>query len=156
MSDEAAVVTAAKQLLTKDEAALLLEIGLREKAIDVDPAAANDPNLQVVYDSTHMGLLDDIKSLGLRIMSRWNKELYGLVCPAKSPAGNDDAKKLRDKLLGALNLDEAALIAAVVPGLMFLGAPAAIAAAVAPLIVKKFIIPTKDELCDAWGEAMQA
>jgi hypothetical protein len=156
MSDEAAVVTAATKLLTKDEAALLLEIGLRKKAIDADPTAADDPNLHVVYDSTHMGLLDDVKSLGLRIMSRWNKELYGLVCPPKSAKGNVEAKKLRDKLLGALNLDEAALIAAVVPGLMFLGAPAAIAAAVAPVIVKMFIIPAKDELCDAWGEAMKA
>ena len=59
-------------------------------------------------------------------------------------------------LLGALNLNEAALIAGVVPGLMFLGAPAAIAAVVAPIIVRKFIIPAKDELCDAWGEAMRA
>ena len=135
---------------------LLLEIGLRTNAIDANPAAADDPNLQVVYDSTHMGLLDDIKSLGLRVMSRWNKELYGLVCPAKSATGNGEAKELRDKLLGALNLNEAALIAGVVPGLMFLGAPAAIAAVVAPIIVRKFIIPAKDELCDAWGEAMRA
>jgi hypothetical protein len=156
MSNETDVAGAAKVLLSKDEEALLLEIGLRERAIEADPARAEDPHLRVEYDSTHMGLIDDIKSLGRRIMVRWNKELYGAVCGKKvgGTAASVEDKKMRDDLLKALNLSDAAVIAAVVTALIALGAPAAVAAPVAPYLVKKFIMPAKDELCDAWGEAM--
>jgi hypothetical protein len=157
LSNEAETVKAAQALYSKDEQALFLELGLREQAIDQDNAAADNPNLPVTYQGTHMGLVDDTKALGLRIMVRWNKELYGVVCGNKR-TGNVSAKdkKMRDELLKALNLGDAAVIAAVVTGLMALGAPAAIAAPLAPLLVKKLIMPAKEELCDAWGEAMQA
>jgi hypothetical protein len=156
MSNETSVVGAAEALLSKDEEALLLEIGLRKKAIEADPARGGDPHLHVEYDSTHMGLIDDIKSLGRRIIMRWNKELYGVVCSKKPGGGAETAedKKMRDDLLKALNLGDAAVIAAVVTALLALGAPAAIAAPAAPFLVKKFIMPAKDELCEAWGEAM--
>jgi len=39
--------------------------------------------------------------------------------------------------------------------LLTLGVYAAIAAALAPLIVKRFIWPAKDELCAAWGEGVK-
>jgi hypothetical protein len=147
-------VSAAENLFSKDEAALLLEIGLRDNAIAADPARADDPNLVVVYDGTHMGMIDDLKALGGRIASRWNKELYGIVCPNASATETSDDRKMRDDVLKALNLSDAAVIAAVATGLIALGAPAAIAAPVAPFLVKKFIMPAKDELCDAWGEAL--
>jgi hypothetical protein len=73
------------------------------------------------------------------------------VCGGK---GNDKAD--REKILGALRLDEAAVIAAVAAALIAMAVPAPIAAAAAPLIVKKFIWPARDELCDAWGEALKA
>jgi hypothetical protein len=44
------------------------------------------------------------------------------------------------------------VLAAVASALLTLGAPAAIAAAVTPLIVKRFIWPAEDELCAAWDE----
>ena len=143
MSNLTAVVNAAEALLSKDEEALLLEIGLREKAIQVDPTCGGEPYLRVQYDSTHMGLIDDAKSLGRRIMMRWNKELYGVVCGKNAGGGAEKAedKKMRDDLLKALNLGDAAVIAAVATGLITLGAPAAIAAPVAPFLVKKFIMP---------------
>jgi hypothetical protein len=65
-------------------------------------------------------------------------------------------QELSKKVFAALSLDEAALIAAIAPALLWIGAPAAIAAAVAPLIVKKFIVPAKEELCAAWEEAITA
>ena len=153
---ESAVISVAEALRSKDEEALLLEIGLRENAIQGNKALESNPTLQVEYDSSHMGLIDDIKALGRRIMTRWNKELYGVVCGKKAGSGAETAenKKLRDDVLNALNFGDAAIIAAVAAALIALGAPAAIAAPVAPLLVKKFIMPAKDELCDAWGEAM--
>lgn len=153
MADDTGVIDAAKGLLSKDEEALLLEIGLREEAIQRNEALKTNPNLQVEYDSTHMGLIDNIKSLGLRIMTRWNKELYGIVCPAGKKETAED-KKIRENLFEALKMGDAAVIAAVVTGLMFLGTPAAIAAPLAPFLVKKFIMPAKDELCIGWGEAI--
>ena len=156
MSNEADIIRAAEALSSKDEEALLLEIGLRDKMLQANPAQANEPSLAVAYDSPHMGLIDDIKALGTRIMNRWNKELYGVVCGKKPGGGaeSDEDKKIRKDLLKALNLGDAAVIATVATGLIVLGAPAAIAAPVAPFLVKKFIMPAKEKLCDAWGEAL--
>jgi hypothetical protein len=155
VTDMDAVVAEALRMSTKDPQALALEIGLRAEKIEQDPAAGADPALAVAA-GTHMGLVDDAKALGWRVLMRWNKSAYGLVCPKAAGATDADAAKLRQNLLHALSLDEAALIAAAVPLLIWLGAPAAIAAAAAPLLVKQFIVPAKEELCDAWGEALQA
>jgi hypothetical protein len=149
MAETTAIIAAAEQLRAKDEEALALEIGLRSKRIESDPSAADNPSLSVAY-GTHMGMIDDVKALGWRILTRWNTELHGVVCSSEKP----EDQEIRKKVFAALSLDEAALIVAVVPALVWLGAPAAIAAAVAPLVVKKFIVPAKEELCAAWGEAI--
>lgn len=149
MSDTNAVVVAAQRLSTKDESALAVEIGLRQKLLESDPGTADNPNIVVVY-GTHMGLIGDVKALGCRILTRWNKELYGVVCTRDKA----DDVEIKTNILQALSFDEAALISAVAPALVCLGAPAAIAAPVAALVVKKFILPAKEELCEAWGEAI--
>lgn len=150
MADSNAVVAAAERLSDKDEDALAIEIGLRSKLIEADPNARDNPDLVVRY-GTHMGRLDDIKALGWRILARFNKELHAVVCTSDTA----EDKEFRATIMGALSIDEAALIAVVAPALLALGAPAGIAAAVAPLVVKKFIIPAKEELCAAWGEALE-
>ena len=151
MADATAVIAAAEQLDAKDEDALALEIGLRSRRIEGDPSGADNPFLSVAY-GTHMGLIDDVKALGWHILARWNKEVHVVICSSKRP----EDQELSKKVFAALSLDEAALIAAIAPALLWIGAPAAIAAAVAPLIVKKFIVPAKEELCAAWGEAITA
>jgi len=151
MTDVNAVVTAAHRLNEeKDDEALLVLVGMREQAIKADPTRENDPNLDVAYAETTMGPLDDIKRLGKRIASRWSKELHGIACGNESK----DAKE-REALLTSINMGEAAVIAAVAAALISLGVGAAIAAPLAPLIVRKFIWPAKDELCEAWGEALE-
>lgn len=149
MADITTIIAAAEQLRAKDEEALVLEIGRRGKSIESDPSGADNPNLSVAY-GTHMGMIDDVKALGWRILARWNKELHAIVCTSDRP----EDREMRQKVVDALRLDEAALIATVLQALIWLGAPAAIAAPVAPLIVRKFILPAKDELCLAWGEAI--
>jgi hypothetical protein len=149
MAETTAVIAAADQLRVKDEEALALEIGLRCKRIESDPSAADNPALSVTY-GTHMGMIDDVRALGWRILTRWNKEIHVVVCSSEKP----EAQVISKNVFAALSVDEAALIAAIAPALIWLGAPAAIAAAVAPLVVKKFIIPAKEELCAAWGEAI--
>lgn len=153
MSDLNEVVAAANKLneQKQDDEALLVLIGMREKALSVEPARKDDPNLEVVYEGSTMGPLDDLKRLGKRVASRWNKELFAIVC------GNErlDSKE-REALLNSLNLGEAAVIAAVAGVLIGLGVGAAIAAPLAPLIVRRFIWPAKDELCVAWRESIEA
>jgi hypothetical protein len=146
-----AVIQAAEQAgASKDEDALAVLLGMRQKELDKNPALADDPNFTPVY-GPHMGLLDDVKALGWRIAKRWAKELYGLVCENKK--GDTEDKK---KIMDALNLSETAVIGAVAAALMAMAVPALIAAAAAPLITKKFIWPLRDELCGAWGEALNA
>jgi|SRR5271165_5228882 len=150
MPDISTVVNEAKRLETRDEASLELLVGLRAKALEENPALEDTVDLEPKYDTATMGALDDVKALGRRIAKRWNKELYGLVCENKAGDPQD-----RKAILDALNLGEAAVIGAVAGALIALTVPAPIAAALAPLIVKKFIWPAKDELCVAWGEGIK-
>jgi hypothetical protein len=144
-----AVTAEAVRLYDKDEQALLVSIGQRELAVQ-----ENRPNLPIegdsVYVTTTMGL-DDLKKLGLRILRRWNKALHELVCPNAGADGKE-----REDLLKALNISEVAAIGVVTGLLLPIGVPAPVAAPLAALIVKKFLMPAKDELCDAWGEAINA
>lgn len=153
MSDLNEVVAAANELnqQKQDDEALLVLIGMRTQAISAEPARIDDPHLDVVYEGTTMGPLDDLKRLGKRVANRWNKELFAIVCGNESK----DSKE-REVLLNSLNLGEAAVIAAVAGALIGLGVGAAIAAPLAPLIVRRFIWPAKDELCVAWRESIDA
>ncbi len=149
MPDISAVVDAAKRLENKDEDALVLLVGLRAKAIEKDPTLSDNLDFEPKYDSTTMGALDSVKALGRKVLDRWNTELYGLVC-----ANKKGDERERAAILNALNLGQAAVIGAVAGALITLAVPAPIAAALAPLIVKKFVWPAKDELCIAWGEGI--
>lgn len=151
MTQEIEVVQEAERLANKDEKSLELLLGMRQKAIDKDPNLENVVDFEPQYNGPTMGPLDDVVALGNKILRRWNKELNSLVCSQDSAN-----KKDRDAILGALSLGETAVIAAVAAALFGLGVPAPIAAALAPLIVKRFIWPAKDELCLAWSEAIKA
>jgi len=151
MPNAKTVADAANRLYKqKDEDALEVLIGMREKAIDANPALKDDVEFEPQYEFETMGGLDELKAMGRRILNRWNKELYGVVCGGKSGDQKD-----RKAVLDSLNLGETAVIAAVASALLTLGVYAAIAAALAPLIVKRFIWPAKDELCAAWGEGVK-
>lgn len=148
MGIEEKTIAAAQSYGAYDEDALLVILGKQEVALQRDYSLAADPSLNPDYDSTHMGLIDDLKGIGSRIAHRWNKELCKLVC------GRGDNEERR-KLLDALNVSEAAAIG-VVASLLLAIAPAAVAAPLAALLVKTFLMPAKDELCEAWAEAVAA
>jgi len=149
--EEATIAAALRLNKDKDDQALVVLLGLRQDRIKAEPKLGNNPDLPVEYN-TEMGALEQVRALGLRILGRWNKELHGTICGSAKP----EDKELTKNILDSLNLGETALIAAVVPALLFLGAPAALAAALAPFIVRKFIYPAKDELCKTWGELTDA
>lgn len=148
MGIEDKTIAAAQTYSDYDEDALLVILGKQEAALEQDYSLAADPTLDPEYDSTHMGLVDDLKGIGSRIAHRWNKELYKLICGG---GDNEDRKKL----LEALNISEAAAIG-VVASLLLAIAPAAVAAPLAALLVKTFLMPAKDELCEAWAEVVDA
>lgn len=151
MSGIQSVIDSAERLSSRDEDALELLLGMRARAIEKTPALQDNPDFEPKYDGQTMGAIDDLKALGRRILNRWNKELHGIVC-----GGTAGDKSGRSAIMNSLNLGEAAVIAAVAGALLSAGAAAALAAAAAPLIVKRFIMPAKDELCEAWSEAIRA
>jgi hypothetical protein len=151
MPELSAVISSAEQLYKqKDSSALELLLGLRENAVRKNSALKDDLSLDPKYDAETMGALDDVKALGKRVLNRWNKELQEIVC------GGKGAVKDRQAILQSLNLGEAAVVGAVASVLFSLGAGATIAAALAALVVKRFIWPAKDELCIAWKEKIDA
>ena len=92
MADITAIIAEAEKLRGKDEEALALEIGLREKHIESNPSGANNPALSVPY-GTSMGLIDDVKAVGWRVLNRWNKEAYAVVCSSQKPEDQELRKK---------------------------------------------------------------
>lgn len=151
MSIEQVREAAQRLAQSKDDTALELLLGMRDQAIAKDPSQKDDPYLAPQYDGPTMGSIDTLRDLGRRIAKRWSRELHGLVCGS---AGKD--RNERRELLSALNLGEAAVIAAVASALLALGLAGAIAAAAAPLIVRRFIWPAKDELCTGWAEFLES
>ncbi len=149
MANVSDVKQAATRLATKDEAALELLVGMVSQAIEKNPGLKGQPYVELKYDATVMGPLDDVRSLGRKILKVWNKQLHGLVC-----GKNPDQQADRSSILNALSLGETAVTGAVAAALIGLAVPAPLAAALAPLIVKRFIWPAKDELCQAWSEAI--
>lgn len=131
---------------TRDLEALFVLLGKQQKAIADTPELANDPTLDPPYDSTHMGLIDDLRDLGSRIAKRWARKLHEIVCG--SGGGAD-----RNKLLEALNISEAAAIAVVTSLLLSLVSPA-ISAPVAVVVVRQFLIPAGETICDYWSEKL--
>ena len=151
MTNTQKVIDAAIELRkSHDDEALEVLIGKRSRAIDENASLGDDLRLAPEYEAKTMGTLEDLKALGQRIINRWDKELHGVVCGKSSKN-----KSERQKVLDSLSLNEAAVIAAVVTALLSLGVAAALAAAVAPVIVRRFIWPAKDELCDAWDERLK-
>lgn len=132
---------------THDVEALYVLLGKQQKAIAEAPDLANDPTLDPPYDSTHMGLIDDLRKVGSRIAALWARKLYGVICST----GGDEAD--RKKLLAELNVSEAAAVAVVTSLLLPVLSPA-VAAPVAAIIVKQFLIPAGETICDYWGEKL--
>jgi hypothetical protein len=136
-----AIADSAQRLSVREEAELELLLELRARAIVIVPALKDDPGFEPRYETDTIRLYG-IELLGRRILGLWIRELYAVVCEART--GDQSS---RNAIFDALNSGEAAVIAAVASVLLAYGAPAALATVVAPLAVKKFIMPGQEELC---------
>jgi hypothetical protein len=140
----------ANDLAEYDESSLIEQLGIRAKLMERDPSIAGNFSPQVTYDAKFLGPLDDVKALGLRILKRWNKELFSIACGS----GKDDEAD-RTKILSALTLSEGAAIGAMIPILTGLGLAPALAAILAAIIVKRFLGTAIDTVCEAWKRQVE-
>jgi hypothetical protein len=134
---------AADNLLEYDDRNLVQELGILGKTFEKTITGNGDPNIKTTYDAQHLGPLDEIMDLGLRILKRWLKELQAIIC------GGDKAdQEDRDKLQGIFKLKGSDLAAGLAGFLVSgLGAGAAVAAVVAAIIVRRMGGAALDEFC---------
>jgi lysophospholipase L1-like esterase len=136
-------------LLSRDDEALLAEIGRRSSILEFSPDAAAGMSLEISVGGSEESILPAFKEAGARILDRWQRELYKLLC-----GDGGAAKDERDKLRSALRLQETALIGAITAALMAIGTPPFIAPLIAAIIVKSGINPAWEEACKIWGEKL--
>ncbi|MCL3882683.1 GDSL-type esterase/lipase family protein [Marivita sp. GX14005] len=136
-----------------DDSVLLSEIGRRASLERIQPAgvmmAPRDPG--GVPSSSLEGGYPALSQLGQRILARAHRELHRLLC------GDDEADKAdRQSLRDAFNIGQGATAAALA-GLLAggpLGLSAFVAAPVAALILRRFLAPSWEETCKAWGDML--
>ncbi len=138
-------------LIEYDEESLIKQVAMRAEATKVDPAIAGSYDPTVTYDFEHAGIADDLRDLGGRILRRWERELYGVVCGTSQEDAED-----RANILSKIGADDAVLGAAVASVLIGLGVSAAVAAVLAALLLKRILKPGGQEVCTYWSERLKA
>ncbi len=139
---------AAESLVPMDTENLLEELARREAAAAKEGGVLTDPALDSGYATAEMALGDDLKEIGDRLLKVIVRRLHGVICGG---SGSDEARK---KLAEAISVSETAAIAAVTAALLPVTSPL-FAAPAAVIIVREFLIPVADELCDYWAEKLE-
>lgn len=139
-----------KKLLKSDETQLYETLGIREKAIELNPEKGNSIDPQVTYNQAQMGAKEDVLELGRNIFDRWALETYKLACGAEDSDLED-----RKSLVTASGVSEVA-IASAITGLLItqLAVPAALAPVIAAIAVKRFFRPAYEEFCQVWKKRL--
>src|SRR5262245_37567437 len=110
-------------LLQSDVDQLIEQLGLRAAVVSRDlPKSAELTPAIVSKDVVAMGIKDNLKELGRRVLRRWERSAYEILCGADP----DDAKS-RNDLKNALNLGEAATIGALSAAMIGMGLMPALA-----------------------------
>lgn len=139
---------AVEKLLKARDDQLFIELGLRDKAIAVDPSVGDQYDPDITYDADFAGPMDALKEFGQRYFDKVNKQVYELVC-GDTKESQQELGKLRE----AFGFDKTTF-AAMLAGVLVssLGWAPAIAAVVAALVVKLFFRPGYDLACQMWKE----
>ncbi|MEP6020636.1 MAG: hypothetical protein ABJ251_19350 [Paracoccaceae bacterium] len=132
----------------KDTANLLEEIARREAAAEKDAAVLAIPSVDSPYATAELALGDDLKEIGDRLIKLWVRKLHGVIC------GGSSSEESRKKIASFASLDDAAAIAAVTALLLPITSPV-FAAPAAVIIVREFLGPAAEELCDFWAEKLK-
>jgi hypothetical protein len=139
-------LTDAIAALTKEsEQSLIDQIGRNTKMLQRDPAVAG----QLAFAARRAGAprvagtVRDIRTVGNRILRRWAREVYAIVC-GERPEDRAD----RRRILAALRLGEAGA-ATVIAGVLIgsMGLAPVLASAIAVIVARRFLEPAREELC---------
>lgn len=141
----------AYSLLDTQEEILFSELGARAVALgqgEIDQSALG-PALNY---ADHLGAMDALKKVGLRMFEETHRQAYGLLCGTKG----DDLED-RSRITTALGIGAEATIIALTSVLVgTFGIAAALAGILAALIYKRFIGPSvqagHQSLCESWSE----
>lgn len=135
-----------KLLLQSEEDQLLEQLGMRAAVATRDFKKSAELNPTIVADDViAMGIKDDLKDLGKRILRRWERSGYELLC-----GGKPDDAKTRNEFKNALGMGEVAAITAITTALIGIGLMPALAPILAAILVKKFFKPAYGEFCAFW------
>jgi predicted alternative tryptophan synthase beta-subunit len=131
--------------LSEDE--LISEAGRRLAGAKVSPSTAGELDGGQLET---MALPKGVSAVAMRIVRRTNKELHAMVC-GEAESDQED----RRSILDAFHLgDDAFASALVAAGIGYCGLSPALSVVVAVILVKRIGRPAMQELCGAWGEAL--
>jgi hypothetical protein len=148
---KAQIEAAVKDLSAADTASLYAKLGAYARAFPSDPAQFATPEAAVQVDEEVAGPLDDAIILGKRILARWQKSIYDLVC-----GGESVDPEARKTIMNSLNLNSPEALAAAITGVLisaFSVVPAV--AVIVGVLFGKILLPAAGkEVCQFWKEKM--
>jgi hypothetical protein len=145
------IETAVKELSRSDANSLYARLGAYSTAYPGDPGQFVSPGATPPVDASIAGPLDDAMALGKRILKRWNRTIFDLVC------GTDGVDpQARKTIMDALKLNSpealAAAVTSVLIGVFSVGP--AVAAIVGVLFGKVLLPAAGQEVCVFWKERL--
>jgi hypothetical protein len=142
--------TEIKLLLQSDVDQLLEQLGMRTAVVTSHLEKSGELNPKITSsDVTAMGIKDDLRELGEKILKRWERSAFDIMCGSDA---ND--LKARNEIKGAIGLGEAAVIGVLSTGLIGIGLMPALAPVVAAIVVKKFFNPAYEVFCETWKKRL--
>ena len=134
-----------ESLIQANDRQLYQQLGQTVQALAEDPSIAGTYTEEV---DQALGFQDDVINLGRNLFRRWSAEANKLVC------GTDaDNSGMRQVVIDAIG-GNAGTVVAILAGLLvsqFALAPA-VASLVAALVIKTFLKPTYEEMCQEWSQ----
>lgn len=103
---------AAEELASLNEDQLYAELGARLQSIARSPDGSDRFDMVPGQPLESYGPLDELKNLGRKFFTRWNKDAYSLICGSSL----DDAAA-REQVTKAFGIGQEAVIAAVAAAL---------------------------------------
>jgi hypothetical protein len=144
---KAEIDAAVRNLAKEDLSNLYAKLGAYSIAFPQDPALFAAPAATIQVDVRVAGPLDEAIALGKRILRRWQKAIFDLVC---STDGVDP--QARTTILDALKLNSPeALSAAITSVLIAVFSVGPAVAAIVGVLFGKILLPTAGaEVCSFW------
>jgi hypothetical protein len=143
----AQIAAAVKDLSAADTASLYAKLGAYSRAFPSDPAQFAAPGAAITIDEEVAGPLDDAVALGKRILVRWQKTVYELVC-----GGDSVDPAARKTILDSLKVCSPEALAAAITGVLisaFSVVPAV--ATIVGVLFGKILLPAAgQEICLFW------